>query len=347
MSDPAWGSLRFAGTEVEPGDNADLKLKVGETYTSEPVSISVTVIRGREPGPTLFVTASVHGDELNGVGIVRDLLADQDLSDLRGTLIAVPVANVPGFLTLERNAPDRRDLNRSFPGNERGSLTSRSARILFREVLRRSDFGIDLHTGGGERTNFPQIRADLTRPEVARLAHGFGLPLVVHGKGPARSLRRTAVEHGIPTIVYEAGSTRHFERRFIEIGLHGVLNVLRHLHMLPGNPVVPRTRIDVRETRWLRARAGGILDLRVALGQPLRRGHLVSLNTNPFGHERSQLKSQSSGIVIGLTRSPLVHPGDAICHLARVGGDELDTWTALWQEDPRLLSAPRENRDLP
>lgn len=334
----------FAGTSVAPGESADLKLKVSETYTSDPVSIAVTVIRGRRSGPTLFVTASIHGDELNGVGIVRSLLAEPDLSELRGTLIAVPVANVPGFLTLDRNAPDRRDLNRSFPGNERGSLTSRTARILFREIVSRSDFGVDLHTGGGERANFPQVRADLESPEVARLARGFGLPLVIHGKGPARSFRRTAVQRGVPTIVYEAGSPRRFERRFIEIGLRGVLNVLRHLGMLAGDLVVPRAKIEVHESTWLRARAGGILDLRVELGQPIQRGQVVSINSNPFGQERSQLKSKTSGIVIGLTRLPLVHPGDAICHLARVGREEHEAWTALWQENPRLLGPAPETQ---
>jgi predicted deacylase len=337
VSETTWGPFRFSDTEVAPGESADLRLKVSESYTADPVSIAVTVIRGREPGPTAFVTASVHGDELNGVGIVRDLLAEEALSTLRGTLIAVPVANVPGFLTLARHAPDRRDLNRSFPGNERGSLTSRLAAILFREVVERSDFGIDLHTGGGERSNFPQVRADLSSPPVARLARDFGLPLVIHGQGPRRSLRRTAVRHGVPTLVYEAGSPRRFERRFIDGGLQGVLSVLHRQGMLDGEPVIPPVSIEVQETHWLRARAGGILDLRVRLGQPVHRGQLISVNTNPFGRERSQLQSNAAGIVIGLTRLPVVHPGDAVCHLARVGRPSLDAWTGLWQDDPHRL----------
>lgn len=338
-SKPDWGPFPFGDTEVAPGQSADLRLKVSESYTADPVSIAVTVIRGEEPGPTVFVTASIHGDELNGVGIVRDLLAEERLAELKGTLIAVPVTNVPGFLTLDRHAPDRRDLNRSFPGNKRGSLTSRLAGILFHEVVRRSDFGIDLHTGGGERSNFPQVRADLSSPRVARLAHDFGLPMVIHGLGPRRSLRRTAVLHGVPTIVYEAGSPRRFERGFIEAGLQGVVSVLRRLEMLPGEPLTPPVSIEVRESRWLRARVGGILDLRVQLGEPVEQNQMISVNTNPFGHERNQLKSKASGIVIGLTGLPLVHPGDAVCHLARVDRKSLDRWADLWRNEPERIWA--------
>lgn len=325
-----WRAVTIAGQQIQPGESADLRLKVSETYTADPVSIPLTVLRGRRPGKTLFLTASVHGDELNGVGIIRDLLA-QDLSKMAGTLIAVPVANVPGFLNLERNLPDGRDLNRSFPGNLHGSLTARVARTLFQQVVKRSDFGIDLHTAGGGRSNYPQIRADLSNPRVADLARAFGTPLLIHGGGPERSLRRTAVKQGIPTIVYEAGSPRRLERPFIRDGLAGVLNVMAHLGMIDHPPAPPPLTLEVRKTRWLRAKAGGILDLQVALGQPVRHGDLISVNTNPFGQERSQLQATFSGIVLGLATLPLVHPGDAVCHLARVERKELEGWTRYWR----------------
>lgn len=325
-----WRAVTFAGQQIQPGESADLRLKVSESYTADPVSIPLTVLRGRRPGKTLFLTASVHGDELNGVGIIRELLA-QDLSKLSGTLIAVPVANVPGFLNLDRNLPDGRDLNRSFPGNLRGSLTARVAGTLFQQIVKRSDFGIDLHTAGGGRSNYPQIRADLSNPRVAALAHAFGSPLLIHGAGPERSLRRTAVKHGVPTIVYEAGSPRRLERRFIRNGLNGVLNVMAHLGMLDRQPIEPPLALEVRKTRWLRAKAGGILDLQVALGQPVRRGDLISVNTNPFGQERSQLHAAFSGIVLGLASQPLVHPGDAVCHLAQVERKELEAWARHWR----------------
>ncbi len=327
--------LTFAGTPVALGETAELRLKVAESYTAEPVSVPVTVVRGAT-GPILFVTATVHGDELNGVGILRGLLNDTDFSPLKGTVIAVPVANVPGFLNQDRRLPDRRDLNRCFPGSRRGSLTARLADTLFREVIRKSDFGVDLHTAGGERTNYPQVRADLACPEVAELASAFGCSLIVGGAGPEGSLRRMAVTAGVPTIVYEAGGPRRLERPVIAVGIAGVLNVLRHLKMMPGEPLSPPLRLLIDRTHWIRSRTGGILDLRVDLGQPLRRGQAISVNTNPFGRERSLLKAPYAGVVLGLTQLPLVHPGDAICHVARLSTREVDAWDEYWSQGDRI-----------
>jgi hypothetical protein len=334
----SWSALEFDGRRVEPGQSAEIRLKVAESYTAEVVAIPVTVVRGAERGPTVFLTASIHGDELNGVGIIRDLLNDQPLGGLRGTLIAVPVANVPAFLNQDRRLPDRRDLNRSFPGSARGSLSSRLAHVLFQEVVRRSDFGIDLHTAGGERANYPQVRADLDQPRGAALARAFGCTFAVHGGGPDRSLRRAAWKAGVPVVVYEAGSPRRLERGVIEIGKGGVLNVLRHLGMLDGAPVPPELAFEVRATRWIRARAGGILDLKVELGQPLTKGEAVSVNTNPFGRERSVLRAPGPGVVLGLTRLPLVHPGDAICHLAELGREEMAAWRDAWRKGRGRIS---------
>jgi hypothetical protein len=327
----AWESFELGGTRVEPGESADIRLRVSESYMAEAVAVPVTVMRGRRRGPTLFLTASIHGDELNGVGIVRDLLNDAPFSDLAGTLIAVPVANVPAFLNQDRRLPDRRDLNRAFPGSSRGSLTSRLAHALFAEVVARSDYGIDLHTAAGERCNYPQVRADLDHPASGELARAFGCPLLVHGSGPDRSLRRAASAAGVPTVVFEAGSPRRFERPFIEIGKRGVLNVMRHLGMLPGEPEPPPLAVEVRDAHWIRARAGGILDLRAELGQPLERGAAISVNTNPFGRERNLLEAPHAGIVLGLTRMPLVHPGDAICHLAQLPPAALARWREWWR----------------
>ena len=323
----SWGPFRFAGREIAPGEAAEIRLEVSEFYTAEPLSVPVTVVRGRRPGRTLFLTAAVHGDELNGVAVIRDLLIDQDFSDLAGTLIAVPVVNVPGFLTQSRTLPDNRDLNRSFPGSPVGSFSARLAHRMFEGVVRRSDYGIDLHTAGGDRANYPHVRADLGDRRAADLAAAFGTPVVIHGRGPQGALRRAAARAGVPAIVYEAGSSRVFERRFIDLVIAGVLNVLRHLGMLDGGSIrQPPLRLEIKKSTWLRASAGGILDLKVALGEAVARGQVISVNTNPFGRERSQLVSPAGGIVIGLTRSPLVHPGDAICHLARLRSRDVGRW---------------------
>jgi len=321
-----WGPITFAGRTVAPGEQAEIRLEASESYIADPLYVPVTVLRGSTPGPTLFLTAAVHGDELNGVAIIRDLLNDQDFSALAGTLLAVPVVNVPGFLNQTRTLPDRRDLNRSFPGSGEGSFTSRLAHRIYADVLCASDFGLDLHTAGGDRANYPHIRADLSDPAVSELATAFGAELTVHGAGPEGTLRRAAVGAGVPTVVYEAGSARVFERRFIDAGLQGTLNVLRHLGMLPGEPVAPRISLQVKKSSWVRAGNGGILDLQVGLGDPIRRGQVLSVNTNPFGRERNQLEAPAGGVVIGLTRSPLVHPGDAVCHLARVPARDVARW---------------------
>ena len=328
-------ALRFAGTLVGEGETVDLKLKVAESYTAEPVSIPLTVVRGGA-GPTVFITATVHGDELIGVGILRSLFNECSFAELAGTIVTVPIANVPGFLVLDRRLPDRRDLNRSFPGSRGGSLASRLAEVLFREVIAKSDFGIDLHTAGAERTNYPQVRADLTQPHVASLAAAFGCPLIVDSPGPERSLRSTAVAAGVPTIVYEAGSPLRFERPFIRIGVAGILNVLRSLGMLPGAVQQPPVRLVLQRTRWVRAKVGGIVDLMVELGQPLRRGDPISVHTNPFGRGQSVLSSPHGGLVLGLTQIPLVHPGDAVCHLAPLGARDLASWRRFYQAPQRV-----------
>ncbi len=326
-SSGTWGALRFGGKTIAPGESVEVRLEASELYTADPLYVPLTIVRGARPGPTVFLTAAVHGDELNGVAIVRDFLIDQDLSNLAGCLIAVPVVNVPGFLNQTRTLPDGRDLNRSFPGNADGSFTARLAHRIFHDVVRRSDYGIDLHTAGGDRANFPHVRADLGDPRATELATAFGCPIVIHGRGPAGALRKVAAEAGVPTIVYEAGSARVFERRWIDIGMLGVLRVLRHLGMLDGEEVAqPSLLLEVKKSSWLRANAGGILDLKVSLGDPIRRGQVISVNTNPFGRERNQLEAPTGGIVIGLTRSPLVHPGDAVCHLARLRARDVARW---------------------
>jgi len=308
----------IGGTEIRPGQTVPLHLTISELYTSAPVELPITVIRGSQDGPTVFITAAVHGDEINGVEIVRRIIYDVDHRRMNGALICVPVVNVLGFLSQSRYLPDRRDLNRYFPGNLKGHSASRIASIFFREVVLQCDHGIDLHTAATGRSNAPHVRADMDDSEVRRLARAFGASIIVHSKGDRGSLRRAATEAGIPTLVYEAGEAGRFNRTATAEGVRGVLNVLVGLGMMRGEREKPPFRVVVKETTWIRAERGGILDIRARPGQIIYEGDIVSVSTNPFGAETNTIRAPMTGMVIGISNSPIVNPGDAICHVVRL-----------------------------
>lgn len=310
--------LVVAGRSVAPGTTVEILLKISEFYTSNPVNVPVTVVRGREPGPVVFLMAAIHGDELNGVEIVRQAMQAIGHDRLAGALVCVPVVNRFGFITRSRYLPDRRDLNRSFPGSRAGSAAARVAAAIFREVVRRSDRGVDFHTAAVGRTNLPHVRADLRDPAVKKLARWFGCELIVDEPGRRKSLRHAATAAGVPTVVYEAGETSKFERREIRKGLFGVYNVLSGLGMLDIPRREPQFQIVVRRVDWLRAGRGGILDLRVRSGDLIYRGDVVGVITNPFGREVTTLRTGATGIVLGTTTLPMVNPGDAVVHVGRL-----------------------------
>ena len=308
--------LKIGGVAIPPGETRDLRLKVSESYTGDAVVLPVRVIRAARPGPAVFLTAAVHGDELNGTGIIRELMFGDPLPLRKGTLICVPVVNVFGFESHTRYLPDRRDLNRSFPGSERGSLASRIARVIFREIVAPSDFGIDFHTAAVRHTNFPNIRADLARPAVRRLAEAFGCEMIVSSQGPKGSLRRSACEQGCPTVVLEAGEVWKVEPGVLEVGTRGVRNVLADLGMVAGKPEKPLYQVTVRKTMWVRAELGGLLRFHVSPGDLIERGAPIATNISVFGDARSVLTAPVDGIVLGMLTLPAVKPGEPVCHLA-------------------------------
>jgi len=301
---------------VTRGETRDIRLAVSERYTGDPVSLPVRVIRARRPGPTLFVTAGVHGDELNGVGVLHELAFGPPLRLSRGTLIFVLVANVFGFENQARYMPDRRDLNRCFPGTKSGSLSSRLAFRLFNEIVRQSDYGIDLHSAAAPRMNFPNVRGDLKIPAVRRLAKAFGCELIVHGKGPQGSLRQEATKAGCPTILLEAGETCKIEPGVLEIGVRGVQNVLKVLQMMQGEPVLPAHQSLIDKATWVRAQEGGILRYHVSPGAEVETGQALATTVSVFGQEQNVLNSPVDGIVLGMTSLPTVKPGEPVCHIA-------------------------------
>jgi len=309
----AW---KIAGNHIPRGETADVKLKVSERYTGDPISLPIRVIRAEKNGPTLFVTAAIHGEEVNGVGIIHDLMFGDDIKLDAGTLMLVPVVNILGFENQSRYMPDRRDLNRSFPGTSTGSLTSRVASIVFNEVVKRCDYGIDLHTAASGRTNFPNVRGDLSVAGVRRLAKSFGCELMIHGKGPEGSFRREAVKAGCNVITVEAGEPLKIEPTVLEVGLRGVRNVMIELGLIRGEPQRPayQTRIDT--STWVRASVGGILRFHVAPGQMVEAGQPIATNSSIIGREHNVLVAPADGVVLGMTTLPMVKPGEPVCHLA-------------------------------
>ncbi len=306
------------GVRIAPGEGRNLELSVSESYSGATVNIPLHVRRGEEPGPTVFVSAAIHGDEMNGTGAIRTLVQDERLRLRAGAVILVPVLNILGFDRHSRYLPDRRDLNRSFPGSSTGSLTSRMARVIFKEIVMRSDFGIDLHTAAIRRTNFPNLRADLDDPGVKRLADAFGCSVVIPGKGPKGAFRREACAAGCPTIVFEGGEVCKVEPGIVASAVRGIHNVLAHFGMLPEKPKRPRRQIEVQKTKWVRADRGGFLNFHVAPGDIVHGDMPIATNASLLGHEQNVLKSPFDAIVIGLTTSPAVSPGEPVCHLGQL-----------------------------
>lgn len=301
---------------VEPGERREMRLAVSRSYMGTELQIPLVVWRGLDPGPTIFVTAAVHGDELNGTGAIHQLLTEPGFELRAGTLICVPVVNLLGFERHSRYLPDRRDLNRCFPGSKRGSMAARMANVIFEEVVQHCDFGIDLHTAALHRTNFPNVRADLDVPELEALARAFGTELLVKSQGPSGSLRRAATRNGCPTLILEAGEIWKVEPSVVAYALRGIRNALIHLDMVDGEPELPSYHMILDETRWIRARHGGFLRFHVSPGQMVERHQPIASNTTLTGRILNQIKAPRGGIVLGMTTLPSVAPGDPICHLA-------------------------------
>lgn len=310
-------SITIGGVVVEPGTRESVDLPLPPLYTHTSVSMPVQIINGRQSGPIMFVTSAIHGDEIVGIEIIRRLIATKALGRLSGTLIAVPVVNVYGFVSQSRYLPDRRDLNRAFPGSERGSMAARLAETLMSEIVSKCTHGIDLHTAAEGRANLPQIRVDLDRhPEIRALAEAFGPPVVLDSPTRAGTLRDAADD--IPLLLYEAGEALRFDEIAIRAGLKGILRVMRHLGMLPAlSPSKPRSKVWIaNHSVWMRAPQSGILRSRIRLGGVVEEGTILGYISDPFGESEQSVISNVSGVLIGVTRLPLVHEGEALYHVA-------------------------------
>lgn len=310
-------TIRVGDQEVPPGTRVLLELPVARLFTGTWLSLPVAVLNGAFAGPRLWLSAAIHGDELNGMEIIRRVLRELDPARLVGTVIAVPVVNVFGFVEQSRYLPDRRDLNRSFPGSAKGSLAARLAHLFVEEVVNKCGYAIDFHTGSLHRENLPHIRANLLRPETRRLAEAFAAPLMFRSPPIRGTLRSTARRLGVSYLLYEGGEPLRFDENAITAGVLGTLRVLNALGMWTFDPgEVPRT-FEASRTRWIRASRSGILQLSVALGQMVARKEVLGqISTDFFSTRSVAVRAPHQGMVIGYTKNPLVNQGDALVHLA-------------------------------
>jgi len=310
-----WGPTRVLGTKVGTGSKARLFLRAGESFAGSAIEIPVLVTRGDVAGPVACLTAGVHGDELNGVEIVRQVFDLLDPEKTEGMVIGLPVVNLHGFRSSSRYLPDRRDLNRYFPGAPNGSSASRIAYEIFRLLVERCDMLIDFHTASFHRTNLPQIRADLTDARALDLARRFGADVVIHNYGMRGTLRRSAKDAGIPAITYEAGEPMRFEQAEIDQGVRGVLHLLASFRMVPppaGGMVTPEV---YRRSRWVRSNEGGIFLASRSVGDRVAEGDVLGHVIDPVSNERVDLEAPISGRIIGMALPQVVIPGFATFHI--------------------------------
>jgi len=330
----------IAGQLIRAGERRRVDVPLPSLFTQTTVYLPVHVVHGRRPGPILSVTAAIHGDEINGIAIIRRLLASSLLKNLRGTLLAVPVVNVYGFVRHSRYLPDRRDLNRSFPGSEGGSMAGRLAATLMSEVIAASDLGIDLHTGAAHRENLPQLRACIDEPGVADLARSFGAPVLVNADLRDGSLRAAAAAIGVPVLVYEAGEALRFDELSIRAGVRGVLAVMRHLGMVRGGrrPRALSEPVMARSTTWARAHQSGMLRFLTPLGARVAKGQRLASIADPFGDDETPIPSPASGIVIGRVNLPLVTEGEALFRFGQtdLAAETVERFQSLLEPEDEL-----------
>ena len=323
MSEPTAEAFTYVGGKVDPGETQNIRYGISETYLGDPVRIPVTIINGEHPGPTIFLSAAAHGDELNGIEVVREVALGWDHSELHGTIVCLPVLNVPGFLSQQRYLPIYdRDLNRSFPGDDESTGAKRMARRIYKNFIEPCDVGLDFHTSTRGRTNMLHVRADTSDPDVSRLAHAFGSHVIISSSGPSGALRRAASEAGTPTVTIEMGEAHRFQRDFIDRALEGVRSVFAEYGLHEGEAVRwPgwRTVIeDDDEKTWLRASAGGLVEMHYARGSLVQEGDVICTIANPFKTESATVKAPFTGLLVGLLENPVVYPGNPLCHVVHL-----------------------------
>jgi len=317
---PTRAPFEFGGERIAAGTRATVDLPISMLSDHTPISLTAHIIHGRRPGPTIFVSAAIHGDEIIGVEIIRRLLRAPALKRMRGTLICVPIVNVFGFITHNRYLPDRRDLNRTFPGSEHGALASQLSYLFTKEIIAKCDWGIDLHSASNHRTNLPQIRISPSKLETEELAVAFGAPVILRSRLRDGSLRKAAKEKGVDVLLYEAGEALRIDEFPVRVGVKGILRVMNQLGMVSGrstaNSKIPSA--FSKSSYWVRAPEAGILHSLAKAGAAVKADEVIGIVSDPLGEKEFEIKANAPGIIIGRANLPVVNEGDAVFHIAEV-----------------------------
>lgn len=311
--------LNILGENVGLGESATVKFNVAKLHTQNRIDVPVVIERSKKPGPTVLITAGIHGDEVNGVEIVRQIISKGINKPKRGTIICIPVINVFGFIHMDRQFPDGRDLNRAFPGSKNGSLASRVAYKLVTEILPHVDFVMDFHTGGADRFNAPQIRIVKKDDTLKELAHAFGAPFVLYSKNLNKSFRNTCSKRGIPVLLFEGGKSFNLDNTITNTGVNGTKRVLSHFNMLNRKFKVSQPKkscIFISESKWLRANYSGMFKPNIKINAQAKKGDTIGNITDPYGSFNHSVKAPNDGYIININHSPLVYQGDAIFHIS-------------------------------
>ena len=312
--------LTLLNRKIKPGQSAKINFNTAKLYTQTTVEVPIIVERSTQPGPVVLITGGIHGDEINGVEIVRQTIAKGINKPAKGTIICIPVVNVFGFLNMQREFPDGRDLNRMFPGSKTGPLASKVAYQFTEEILPIADYCLDFHTGGSSRFNAAQIRIDKGDEELLNLAHIFNAPFIVFSKTIAKSYRKSCMKLGKPVLLFEGGKSSDSNKEIAKIGVEGIQRVLSHLGMLREDFSIPKINqpsIIIEDSFWMRAKYSGLLHVKIPIGKKVEKGEYIAILTDPYGSFRHKVKATQTGYVINVNQSPIVYQGDAIFHISK------------------------------
>lgn len=311
--------LTILDINIKPGESKEVSFDVAKLHTSSTVNVPIIIERSKKPGPTVLFTAGIHGDEVNGVEIVRQLIAKGINKPKCGTVICIPVINIFGFINLKREFPDGRDLNRSFPGSAEGSLASRVAHKLMHEIVPNVDYILDFHTGGSGRFNAPQVRIIRENKQLNDLAKIFGAPFVLYSRNLNKSFRNSCYKLGKPMLLFEGGKSFHIDDVVTNSGVNGAKRILHHLGMLSTKFKVSKPKKDcvfINESRWQRANLSGMFKASIAISTKVKKGDVLGNITDPYGKLNHFVKAEKTGYIINVNESPIVYQGDALFHIS-------------------------------